>query len=272
MEHEFPSEEISIHTPARGVTRANEAAKSSGKISIHTPARGVTGNHRSNRRCYRFQSTLPQGEWRWICSVKWQSNHRFQSTLPQGEWRRYFNFRNAVNHFNPHSRKGSDIVNFSFLFFKSISIHTPARGVTLLHPYHKVLFWFQSTLPQGEWRWFDTFGNYCTGFQSTLPQGEWQLNISIGQRTFVFQSTLPQGEWRICAKYKVLPTLISIHTPARGVTNLVLRQWLSAQNFNPHSRKGSDAILSLASFGMHISIHTPARGVTIQKRSATADD
>ncbi len=33
---------ISIHTPARGVTREREGKKSDEWISIHTPARGVT--------------------------------------------------------------------------------------------------------------------------------------------------------------------------------------------------------------------------------------
>ena len=83
----------------------------------------------------------------------------------------------------------------------------------------------------------------------------------------VFQSTLPQGEWRLCAKYKVLPTLISIHTPTRGVTfgespesgrspisihtptrgvtTAALTSACVAQDFNPHSHKGSDVVFPL---------------------------
>ena len=39
--------EISIHTPARGVTLSGMAQSHCGEISIHTPARGVTELHPS---------------------------------------------------------------------------------------------------------------------------------------------------------------------------------------------------------------------------------
>ena len=34
-------------------------------------------------------------------------------------------------------------------------------------------------------------------------------------------------------------------------------------NFNPHSREGSDHCIAYAAFDWEISIHTPAKGVTI---------
>ena len=79
--------------------------------------------------------------------------------------------------------------------------------------------------------------------------------------------------------------VISIHTPARGVTGVARLAAVLDANFNPHSRKGSDAHQTIALclmqyFNPHsrkgsdiyltllcgmliISIHTPARGVTI---------
>ena len=39
------------------------------------------------------------------------------------------------------------------------------------------------------------------------------------------------------------PFLISIHTPARGVTGQVISYGRFAIDFNPHSRKGSDSIV-----------------------------
>ena len=36
--------------------------------------------------------------------------------------------------------------------------------------------------------------------------------------------------------------IISIHTPARGVTNLPMHRAVKFNDFNPHSRKGSDKI------------------------------
>ena len=57
-------------------------------------------------------------------------------------------------------------------------------------------------------------------------------------------------------------TIISIHTPARGVTALSAGQVSAQADFNPHSRKGSDRPDTLFHGQFNISIHTPARGVT----------
>ncbi len=57
--------------------------------------------------------------------------------------------------------------------------------------------------------------------------------------------------------------VISIHTPARGVTHSVHSIRLPKIYFNPHSRKGSDKV-TISYTGLDgISIHTPARGVTL---------
>ena len=126
----------------------------------------------------KFQSTLPQGEWRGdldahapiscisihtpargvTCKVflVLAKSFTFQSTLPQGEWR-YFSKRQLpdILYFNPHSRKGSDSSLIKFPMIFTISIHTPARGVTTAVSDKITLFFlFQSTLPQGEWQQF----------------------------------------------------------------------------------------------------------------------
>ena len=36
--------------------------------------------------------------------------------------------------------------------------------------------------------------------------------------------------------------VISIHTPARGVTIKIIKIWEGEKYFNPHSRKGSDNV------------------------------
>ena len=56
--------------------------------------------------------------------------------------------------------------------------------------------------------------------------------------------------------------VISIHTPARGVTLIMLVNPSDYYNFNPHSREGSDAAGKQLFHKYLISIHTPARGVT----------
>ena len=55
-------EDISIHTPAWGVTRYQASAAGKKKISIHTPAWGVTKRGLNVGPHEIFQSTLPRGE------------------------------------------------------------------------------------------------------------------------------------------------------------------------------------------------------------------
>ena len=99
---------ISIHTPARGVTQdIPYVAAYLYDISIHTPARGVT----IQRICdFAYADISIHTPARGVTSA--------------GQVR-----SNTDWHFNPHSRKGSDLcVAFVILYFLS----------------------FQSTLPQGE--------------------------------------------------------------------------------------------------------------------------
>ena len=56
--------------------------------------------------------------------------------------------------------------------------------------------------------------------------------------------------------------LISIHTPARGVTFPMPKPVSGKGDFNPHSRTGSDEEDMAKANRYLISIHTPARGVT----------
>ena len=118
-----PGDVISIHTPARGVTRFSLCSSLIVFISIHTPARGVTLSIPAPPLPSWFQSTLPQGEWQ----SYWGRNRHvreFQSTLPQGEW------------------QISDLLK---CLSQSISIHTPARGVTAkLHDFYlKTKYFYQ---------------------------------------------------------------------------------------------------------------------------------
>ena len=83
-----PNTFISIHTPAQGVTKCADSGSNPLSISIHTPAQGVTG-----------------------------------LDLISAE---------TVLNFNPHSRTGSDIHGLlADLYVPAISIHTPAQGVTV---------------------------------------------------------------------------------------------------------------------------------------------
>ena len=59
---------------------------------------------------------------------------------------------------------------------------------------------------------------------------------------------------------------ISIHTPTRGVTGRINLINPIFTDFNPHSHKGSDAVLDNLRRLWFISIHTPTRGVTTGTR------
>ena len=98
---------VSIHTPARGVTRTNLQQIPSSCVSIHTPARGVTVQHGI------------------MTAVKTVSIH----TPARGVTRPIFLRLIWRSCFNPHSRKGSDM--------KVIGAAA-------------TVYQFQSTLPQGE--------------------------------------------------------------------------------------------------------------------------
>ena len=59
----YPDTDISIHTPAKGVTSIAALQPSIFPISIHTPAKGVTRGLIDFRERGTFQSTLPRREW-----------------------------------------------------------------------------------------------------------------------------------------------------------------------------------------------------------------
>ena len=58
---------------------------------------------------------------------------------------------------------------------------------------------------------------------------------------------------------------ISIHTPAKGVTDGIYKLQRADIDFNPHSREGSDTSMHLITDKQRISIHTPAKGVTFRQ-------
>ncbi len=65
--------------------------------------------------------------------------------------------------------------------------------------------------------------------------------------------------------------LISIHTPAKGVTCITAYSGSIYADFNPHSREGSDDNIKLLNNNPIISIHTPAKGVTFMYLSNTSE-
>ena len=99
---------------------------------------------------------------------------KFQSTLPQGEWRFCVTPWCTWDHFNPHSHKGSDCLSVRNHNLCIISIHTPTRGVTGSNIY---ICWIQPISIHTPTRGVTCAPSniiYTERFQSTLPQGEWR--------------------------------------------------------------------------------------------------
>ena len=168
-----------------------------------------------------------------------------------------------------------------------ISIHAPARGATAMKNLEKdYTIIFQSTLPRGERPgavpYIPTSSTYFNPrsregsdytdwglrgvakiFQSTLPRGERPQRIQFGRLLRTFQSTLPRGERLLSSDPLLVSDSISIHAPARGATSRVIYSAIRCFYFNPRSREGSDAGLTVATALINkISIHAPARGAT----------
>ena len=73
----------------------------------------------------------------------------------------------------------------------------------------------------------------------TPTRGATDDNISRS-KSYLFQSTLPRGERRY-EERSILPGHgISIHTPTRGATTSAKSSLAVIDDFNPHSRVGSD--------------------------------
>ena len=211
------AKEISIHTPAKGVTSTCSCLTDTGPISIHTPAKGVTFH-----------------------VIQYVAQKLFQSTLPRREWQQVWTDKNGDKNFNPHSREGSDWAYTYNALQYQISIHTPAKGVTLSLVNGGFVTIFQSTLPRREWRRYEIYTKKSRNFNPHSREGSDQMARGHNRKK----------NW------------ISIHTPAKGVT---LRGSLYQQNWNISIHtpaKGVTLPCPLKCCAKTISIHTPAKGVT----------
>ena len=167
-----------------------------------------------------------------------------------------------IVNFNPRSRKGSDVISFKQSFHPLISIHAPARGATRNTTIYGENTKFQSTLPQGERLSLAVALNGEAIFQSTLPQGERPKRCLRITSQKQFQSTLPQGE-RPRTLTNCQSSFLFQSTLPQGERPFLLITPLHLLNFNPRSRKGSDAERWIKCVGItSISIHAPARGAT----------
>ena len=259
-------------------------------VSIHTPAKGVTSSSAVWFKAAKFQSTLPQREWRHSI-IHDQKGECFNPHSHKGSDRMCFPPMSVTQYFNPHSHKGSDKILYRFRQFSKISIHTPTRGVTgAVWEVHSLCHISIHTPTRGVTESFKFVAVWTTIsihtptrgvtvkegvaiynqlFQSTLPQGEWPRQYVQSCSPITFQSTLPQGEWLShCVFFSGSQLFQSTLPQGEWHSGLPPSRYLL--NFNPHSHKGSDDISACKTYLQYISIHTPTRGVTIAQVAYTA--
>ena len=195
------------------------------KISIHTPKKGVTNRSIFLFSSGIFQSTLPRREWRWydmILYAVWGiSIHtpkkgvtvhavriaapftEFQSTLPRREWHEKF---------------------LKYFYDIMISIHTPKKGVTGLATRNILrIGYFNPHSQEGSDFGLLLISPFAVKFQSTLPRREWRI-VGV-ELEYFYKHFNPHSQEGSDAFKRGLEEYkrISIHTPKKGVTIVVIR-------------------------------------------------
>ena len=142
-------------------------------------------------------------------------------------------------HFNPHSRKGSDSSSVTINIWTIISIHTPARGVTIqlaTVPDNPIIS--IHTPARGVTEEYALF-SITKLFQSTLPQGEWQHGGIRTDQQHYFNPHSRKGSDGLLRWFFQYSFDFNPHSRKGSDESVKLRRWFTC-NFNPHSRKGSD--------------------------------
>ena len=211
-------QQVSIHTPTKGVTLQVILLHPSLIVSIHTPTKGVTLlTCRFWTRTSSFNPHTHEG-----CDVDNQGTNKtegeFQSTHPRRVWQLARVIKAIAVSFNPHTHEGCDGLLLSLLWWlpgfnphthegcdcyynlqlicKSVSIHTPTKGVT-----------FRSVLI------FRTQNS----FNPHTHEGCDSKKIRFFSLFSCFNPHTHEGcdvSWNLLWD----PQVVSIHTPTKGVT------------------------------------------------------
>ena len=150
-----------------------------------------------------------------------------------------------IYHISIHTpARGATLIFLLPTHNSSISIHTPARGATTAIAVCQLFLKFQSTLPRGERLhvMFPVTGSK-ENFNPHSREGSDPTVARSFSRADNFNPHSREGS-DLTTTYMLSETqLISIHTPARGATLLLLALKLYCPYFNPHSREGSDYLI-----------------------------
>ena len=142
-----------------------------------------------------------------------------------------------------------------------VSIHTPTKSVTYvaikIYPYGK----FQSTHPRRVWlrcgsvpRWFACFNPHTHEGCDCIQTIAWHMNLSFNPHTHEGCDRYPR-KWT-CAFN------VSIHTPTKGVTHILLALHDVSRVSIHTPTKGVTKDFGVGRWNGYVSIHTPTKGVT----------
>ena len=110
MEQYREKQMISIHTPAKGVTRI--VVLQSVKYQFQSTAKGVTSRGRGNiRELANFNPHSREGS-DINCATSHREEVNFNPHSREGSDDGFNNLKDTLGDFNPHSREGSDYVIF----------------------------------------------------------------------------------------------------------------------------------------------------------------
>ena len=121
--------------------------------------------------------------------------------------------------FNPHTHEGCDspICTAALMIFQFQSTH-PRRVWPHAMMMNNPGLLFQSTHPRRVWHDFVLILSYRYWFQSTHPRRVWRCSSLRFTTLVTFQSTHPRRVWQKHQCSLRHTSVVSIHTPTKGVT------------------------------------------------------
>jgi len=241
------STSVSIHAPTRGATcgRSTALPASSTNVSIHAPTRGATCGGWLHRLSLGVSIHAPtRGA---TCHAPLSiSSGQFQFTRPRGA-RRSCHYPGArCRRFNSRAHAGRDVEPGGRCPLRSVSIHAPTRGATVVRRELPMRSMFQFTRPRGARHTRQSGTWQGPVFQFTRPRGARLLLLQVSLLRSRFQFTRPRGA-RLECKFAVIG--------ARGF------QFTRPRGARP-------AIAHRVAKGVPVSIHAPTRGATGHKSRA----
>ena len=253
---------ISIHAPAKGATQSKKVPPSITGISIHAPAKGATTSFwRIGYLVIYFNPRSREGS-DMVSRPYLYAYSYFNPRSREGSDSGNLRLRTSSDYFNPRSREGSDIVGSNIVTVPA-DFNPRSRegsdGIPVM--WQTAARLFQSTLPRRERHCCSNLLPMSRKISIHAPaKGATCLSERRGEESDISIHAPAKGATEICRQFicdsEFQSTLPRRERPSNGIS------YLTARDFNPRSREGSDTgILNCINHAV-ISIHAPAKGAT----------